>query len=72
MRSAAWTTSFAEEEDDVVRASAWMSNNVCLVFDHVASYLDVSDLRCSLSVKALSLSLSPYSCRLFSPFLLGG
>ena len=49
VRLSGWTTSFAEVEDDGVRASAWMSNYVCFLFEHVESYLDVSDLRYSSS-----------------------
>ena len=51
MRSdvSAWTTSFADAEDGGIRASAWMSSNLCFLFDHVASHLDVSDWRYSSS-----------------------
>ena len=49
VRLSVWTTSFAEVEDDGVRASAWMSNYVCFLFEHDESYLDVSDLRHSSS-----------------------
>ena len=62
VRLSAWTTSFVEAEDDGVRASAWMSNNVCLLFYHVASYLDVSDLRYSSS------GLNAYHQGAFSPY----
>ena len=53
----------SEAEDDGVRASVWMRNNACFLFDHVASYVDVSDLHYSSSgLNAYHQgAVSPYS-----------